>query len=150
MRSFTHAETASEMSESIKIQTAEQHTMGTTIHRCDQVQPPSASPAWRENRIRPGTQVTTERSNAITAHFPSTHSGRLNGRLKNSGRAPFTKSPATRVGQTQQFNRNANCVCIMVSVKKNLFSTANPPATWNGRNCLTALFLASKMYAANN
>src|SRR5438874_5152285 len=87
MRSFTHAETASEMSESIEIQTAEQHTMGTTIHRCDQVQPPSASPAWRENRIRPGTQVTTERSNAITAHFPSTYSGRLNGRLKNSGRS---------------------------------------------------------------
>src|SRR5437899_8521908 len=98
MRSFTHAETASEMSESIEIQTAEQHTMGTTIHRCDQVQPPSASPAGRENRFRQGTQGPTRRSKPITAHFPSTNSGRINGRLKNSGRAPFTNSPAPRAG----------------------------------------------------
>src|SRR6516225_7105536 len=129
MRNFTQAETASETSESIKIQTVEQHTIGTTIHRCDQVQPSFANPAWRENRTNPGTQVTRERSRAITAHLPSTYSGRLNGRLKNSGRAPLTKSPATRVGQTQQLNRNASCVCIMISVKKNLLPTENPPAT---------------------
>ncbi len=45
IRSLTHADTANEMSESIRIQIAEHNTMGTTIHRCDQIQPFLASPA---------------------------------------------------------------------------------------------------------
>src|SRR5215472_15986164 len=145
MRNLTQAETASEISESIKIQTAEQNTIGTTIHRCVQIQPSFANPAWRENRSKPGTQVTEERSRAIAAHFPSTYSGRLNGRLRNRGSAPFTRSPATKVGQTQQLNRYDSCVCITIRTKKNLLSTANPPAA---RSCTTswmALLLTRKM-----
>src|SRR5215470_5217800 len=110
MRSFTQAETAKEINDNINIQMAQQETRGMVIHRCDQNHPSAASPDCRPNKSKPGIQVTADKSSARTASFPNTYSGRLNGRLRNKGRAPFVKSPEIRTGPTQQFRRKATWV----------------------------------------
>ena len=72
IRNLTHADTAREMRESIRIQIAEHNTIGTTIHMCDQIQSPFANPACRVNNSKLGTHVTPDRRRPITASFPRT------------------------------------------------------------------------------
>src|SRR5205085_10213378 len=61
IRNLTHADTAREMRESIRIQIAEHNTIGTTIHMCDQIQSLFANPACRVNNSKLGTHVTLDR-----------------------------------------------------------------------------------------
>src|SRR5258708_19795455 len=74
IRNFTQADTAREMSESIRIHIAEHSTMGTTIHKCDQIHPSFANPASRLNKSKQGTQVTPDSNKPSTATFPRTYS----------------------------------------------------------------------------
>src|SRR5713226_8165997 len=72
IRSLTHADIARERRESITIQIAEHNTIGTTIQRCDQIQPSIASPDCKPNKSKQGTQVTADSSNPSTESFPRT------------------------------------------------------------------------------
>src|SRR5712664_1076923 len=72
IRNFTQADTASESSESMRIHIAEHNTIGTTIHKCDQIHPFLARPACKLNKSKPGTQVTPDSNKPSTVNFPRT------------------------------------------------------------------------------
>src|SRR5437588_158142 len=72
IRSLTDADTAREMRESMRIQMAEHNTIGTIIHKCDQIHPFLANPACRPNKSKLGTHVTADSSRPNTASFPRT------------------------------------------------------------------------------
>jgi len=69
IRNFTQADTASESSESMRIHIAEHNTIGTTIHKCDQIHPFLARPACKLNKSKPGTQVTPDSNKPSTVNF---------------------------------------------------------------------------------
>ncbi len=145
IRNFTQADTASAMRESVRIHIAEHKTIGTTIHRCDQIHPFLANPACRLNKSRQGSQVTADKSKIRTESFPRTYSVLLNGRLRKSGRAPLVKSPAIKTGPTQQFKRNATCVCTITIIVKYRASTENKSVGPMGKSICTVLLLAINM-----
>src|SRR6266404_4835696 len=145
IRNFTQADTASEISESIRIQIAEHSTMGTIIQRCGHSHPFLASPDCRLNRNKQGTQVTADSSNTSTESFPRTYSDLLNGRLRKSGRAPLVRSPAIKTGPTQQFMRNATCACTIIMIVKYRASTENKSVGPIGKSICTVLLLAINM-----
>src|SRR5260370_36902483 len=92
IRNSTQADTASESSESMRIHIAEHSTMGTTIHKCDQIRPPFANPDCRVNKSKQGPQCTAGSNKPTTATLPGKEPALLNGRPGTRGSAPWDTS----------------------------------------------------------
>src|SRR6185437_10963916 len=94
----THADTARAISESTRIQRKSPRKIPHASQRLSLAQPASATLDSMKNRIRPGTQVISDKRAIKTLNFPATYSPREKGRHRYSGSAPLTKSGETRLG----------------------------------------------------
>src|SRR5437016_7767214 len=95
---FTHADSARPIRARMTTSARELKKIARASHKCSHIQEPPDRPASMQKRIRPGIQVISETSQAMTQNFPSTYSTREKGRQKYSGSALLARSGEMSVG----------------------------------------------------
>src|SRR5258708_20119562 len=79
---FTQADSARPMRASTTTSERELKTIARASHRLSHIQDPPESPASMPKRIRPGTHLISDTTQAMSQNFPRTYSVREKGREK--------------------------------------------------------------------